>query len=166
MLGATLLAVAASLPLGVWPPETGPAAITVHDVEFYLVDPEDDYTILAVQPLAVPLTKAEPAELRRLAVLAERLGADGVVLLGEMSERSVPDDYDAPLPTTGRYSVAVFVSFDQGEDEEEGRRAVPGVLHRFRRQTRTQQATPHARLASAVTPRGPSGSRPIVGASP
>ena len=91
MLGATLLAVAASLPLGVWPSEMGPATITVHDVEFYLADPEDDYTILAVQPLAVPLTKAEPAELGRLAALADRLGADGVVLLGEMSERSVPD---------------------------------------------------------------------------
>jgi hypothetical protein len=129
MLAAALLAVAASLPLGVWPSETGPAATTVHDVEFYLADPEDDYTILAVQPLAVPLTKAEPAELRRLATLAERLGADGVVLLGEMTERSVPDDYDAPLPTTGRYSVAVFVSFD-GADEGEGKPAVPSIARR------------------------------------
>lgn len=129
MIAATLLAVAAALPLGVWPPETGPAATTVHDVEFYLVDPEDDYTILAVQPLVVPLKKAEPAELDRLAALAERLGADGVLLLGEMPERSIPEDFDAPLPTTGRYSVAVFLSFDQGE-ESESRPAVPSAAHR------------------------------------
>ncbi|OFV80077.1 MAG: hypothetical protein A2Y78_14860 [Acidobacteria bacterium RBG_13_68_16] len=135
MLAATLLAVAASLPLGVWPSETGPAATTVHDVEFYVADPEDDYTILAVQPLAAPLKKAEPAELRRLAALAEKLGADGVLLLGEMPERSVPEDYDAPLPTTGRYSVAVFVSFD-GVDEWEGKLAVPSIAHRVRSRSR------------------------------
>jgi hypothetical protein len=140
MLAATLIAVAASLPLGVWPSETGPAATTVHDVEFYLVDPEDDYIILAVQPLAVPLTKAEPAELRRLAVLAERLGADAVVLLGEMPERSVPDDYDAPLATTGRYSVAVFVSFD-GADESERKPAVPSKAHWLRSRTRAFVST-------------------------
>ena len=129
MLAATLLAVAASLPLGVWPSETGLAATTVHDVEFYVADPEDDYTILAVQPLAAPLKKAEPAELRRLAALAEKLGADGVLLLGEMPESSVPKDYDAPLPTTGRYSVAVFLSFD-GVDERDGKLAVPSIARR------------------------------------
>jgi hypothetical protein len=128
VIAATLLAVAAALPLGVWPSETGPAATTVHDVEFYLLDPEDGYTILAVQTLAVPLQKAEPAELRRLAAVAERLGADGVLLLGEMPERSIPEDFDAPLPTTGRYSVAVFLSFDRGE-ESEGRPAVPSAAH-------------------------------------
>jgi hypothetical protein len=131
VIAATLLAVAAALPLGVWPSETGPAATTVHDVEFYLLDPEDGYTILAVQALAVPLQKAEPAELRRLAAVAERLGADGVLLLGEMPERSIPEDFDAPLPTTGRYSVAVFLSFDRGE-ESEGRPAVPSAAHRPR----------------------------------
>jgi hypothetical protein len=128
VIAATLLAVSAALPLGVWPSETGPAATTVHDVEFFLLDPEDGYTILAVQALAVPLQKAEPAELRRLAALAERLGADGVLLLGEMPERSIPEDFDAPLPTTGRYSVAVFLSFDRGE-ESEGRPAVPSATH-------------------------------------
>jgi len=131
MLAATLLAVAASLPIGVWPSETGPAATAIHEVEFYLADPEDDYTILAVQPLAVPLRRAEPAELSRLAALAEKIGADGVLLLGEMPERSVPEDYDAPLPTTGRYSVAVFVSFD-GADEWEGKPAVPSISRRVR----------------------------------
>src|SRR3989304_10531863 len=118
MLAATLLAVAASLPLGVWPAEMGPAATTVHGVEFYLADPEDDYPIIAVQPLAVPLRKAEPTELRRLAALAERLGADGVLLLGEMPERTIPEDYDAPLPTTGRYSGGGFPGFDRGEGWE------------------------------------------------
>jgi hypothetical protein len=131
VIAATLLAVAAALPLGVWPSEMGPAATTVHDVEFYLVDPEDDYTILAVQPLVVPLKKAEPAELDRLAALAEKLGADGVLLLGEMPEKSIPEDFDAPLPTTRRYSVAVFLSFDRGE-ESEGRPAVPSAAHRPR----------------------------------
>jgi hypothetical protein len=138
-----MLAVAAALPLGVWPSQTGPAATTVHDVEFYLLDPEDAYTILAVQALAVPLQKAEPAELRRLAALAERLGADGVLLLGEMAERSIPEDFDAPLPTTGRYSVAVFLSFDRGEGSE-GRPAVPSGAQRPR-------SRPHA---ATITTRG------------
>ena len=115
----------------------------MHGVEFYLLDPEDDYTILAVQALTVPLQKAEPAELKRLAVLAERLGADGVLLLGEMPERSIPEDFDAPLPTTGRYSMAVFLSFDLGE-ESEGRPPVPSAAHRPR-------ARPHL---ATITTRG------------
>jgi hypothetical protein len=128
MFAATLLAAAAALPLGVWPSETGPAATTVHDVDFYLVDPEDNYSIIAIQPLAAPLRRADPAELDRLAALASKLGADAVVLLGELQEESIPDDPDAPLPTSGRYSMAVFVSFDQaGEIEPE--RAVPSIRH-------------------------------------
>ena len=149
MLAATLLAVAASLPLGVWPSEMGPAATTVHDVEFYLADPEDDYTIIAVQPLAVPLRKAEPAELRRLAGLAERLGADGVLLLGEMPERTIPEDYDAPLPTTGRYSVAVFLSFDRSEGWE-GKPVVPGALHRRAGNARARSTVPRSHVVANV----------------
>jgi len=149
VIAATLLAVAAALPLGVWPSETGPVATTVHDVEFYLVDPEDDYTILAVQPLVVPLKKAEPAELDRLAALAEKLGADGVLLLGEMPERSIPEDFDAPLPTTGRYSVAVFLSFEQGQ-ESEGTQAVPSALHRRSGRGRAHPTTPQARLTAVI----------------
>jgi hypothetical protein len=129
MLAATLLAVAASLPLGVWPAETGAAAATVHGVEFYLVEPEDDYSIVAVQPLATPLKKAEPAELDRLAALADKLGADAVLLLGEMSEKVIPSDPDAPLPTSGRYAVAVFLAFDQVEGWQ-ARPAVPSALRR------------------------------------
>ena len=150
MIAATLLAVAAALPLGVWPSETGPAVTTVHGVEFYLQDPEDDYTIVAVQALAVPLQKAEPAELRRLAAVAERLGADGVLLLGEMLEKSIPKDFDAPLPTTGRYSVAVFVSFEQDQGAE-GRQAVPSVLHRRNGRARAHPTAPQARLTPGVT---------------
>ncbi len=133
MLAATLLAVAASLPLGVWPADTGPAAATVNDIEFYLADPEDDYSILAVLPLASPLQKAEPAELKRLAAIADKLGADAVVLLGEMPEKMIPDDTDTPLPTTGRYSAAVFVTFDSAEGWQPSP-VVPGaVRHRHAR---------------------------------
>jgi len=131
MLAATLLAAAAVMPLGVWPTQTGDAAVTVHDVEFYLVEPEDDYSVLAVQPLAIPLRKAEAGEVQRLAALAAKLGADAVLLLGEMSEKSIPKDSQAPLATTGRYSVAVFLSFDQAEGWE-ARPAVPSAKHQRR----------------------------------
>ncbi len=129
MLAATLLAIAAALPLGVWPGETGAAAATVRGVEFYLLEPEDDYSILAVQQLATPLRRAEPAALDRLAALAEKLGADGVLLLGEMPEKTIPSDPDAPLPTSGRYAVAVFLAFDQIEGWQ-AKPAVPSVLRR------------------------------------
>lgn len=150
MIAATLLVAAAALPLGVWPSETGPSATTVHGVEFYLLDPEDDYTILAVQALSVPLEKAKPEDLMRLAALAERLGADGVLLLGEMPERSIPDDFDAPLPTTGRYSVAVFLSFEQ-DQESEGKQAVPSARHRRSGHGKVRPAAPQARLTAVAT---------------
>lgn len=155
MIAATLLVAAAALPLGVWPSEIGPSATTVHDVEFYLVDPEDDYTILAVQALTAPLQKAEPGELERLAALAERLGADGVLLLGEMLERSIPEDFEAPLPTTGRYSVAVFLSFEQGQ-ESEGKQAVPSTLRRRGVRGRARPTGPQAGLWLPVRRQVPS----------
>lgn len=143
MLAATLFAAAAALPLGVWPTQTGSATVVVHDVEFYLVEPEDDYSILAVQPLANPLRKAEPAELQRLVVLATKLGADAVLLLGEMPERAVPKDPNTPLRTTGRYSVAVFLSFDEAEGWE-AKPSVPSSSHpaRSRRILRTAWCRP------------------------
>jgi hypothetical protein len=165
MLAATLLAVAAALPLGVWPTETGPAATTVHDVQFYLVDPEDDYSVIAVQALAVPLRKAQPEELDRLAAVAERLGADGVLLLGELPETSIPEDPDAPLPTTGRYSVAVFVSFSQGE-EEESKPAVPSARHPMRAHHRGARAAVRASFESVPSPQRSSASRPCRAAAP
>ena len=138
MLAATLLAAAASIPLGVWPAQTGAAAATVRGIEFYLVEPEDDYSIVAVQPLPTPLKKAEQAELERLAVLADKLGADAVLLLGEMTEKSIPSDPDAPLPTSGRYAVAVFLAFDQVE----GWQAKPVVPSASRRPPRARSAGP------------------------
>jgi hypothetical protein len=149
MLATGLLAVAASLPLGVWPADTGPATVTVDGVEFYLVDPEDGYSIVAIQPLVVPLAKAEPSELKRLAALANRLGADGIMLLGEMREPAIPEDRDAPLPTTGRYSVAVFVSFDRG-DESEGKPAVPSAQHHSGQRARSRWASTQVRMLSGV----------------
>ena len=146
MLAATLLAIAASLPLGVWPAETGAAAATVHGVEFYLVEPDDDYSIIAVQPLPTPLKKAEPAELDRLAALADKLGADAVLLLGEMPEKAIPSNPDAPLPTSGRYTVAVFLAFDQVEGWQ-AKPAVPSALRRparalLRSDASSRSATP------------------------
>jgi hypothetical protein len=144
MLAATLLAAVAVMPLGLWPTQTGSAAVTVRDVEFYLVEPEDDYSILAVQTLAAPLRKAEAGELQRLAVLAAKLGADAVLLLGEMSERAIPKDLKAPLLTSGRFSVAVFLAFDQAAGWE-GRPAVPSASHR-----RSPGAHRHARPPAAA----------------
>ena len=137
MIAAALIAAAAALPLGVWPQDTGQAANVVDDVEFYLVEPQDDYSIVAVQAIATPLKKADPAEVKRLAELAKRLGADAVLLLGELTEKAIPKDPDVPLPTTGRYSMAVFLAFDQAEGLE-NKPAVPGAL-RFR------GAFPHSR---------------------
>jgi hypothetical protein len=127
MIVAALFAAAVAFPLGVWPQDTGQAANVVQDVEFYLVEPQDDYSIVAVQAIATPLKKADPAEVKRLAELARRLGADAVLLLGELAEKAIPNEPDVPLPTTGRYSVAVFVSFDRAESLEQ-RPAVPGAL--------------------------------------
>ncbi len=148
MLAATLLAVAAGMPLGVWPEQTGAAAVTVHDVEFYLVEPEDDYSILAVQPLAVPLLKADAREVQRLAAVAIKLGADAVLLLGEMPEKSIPDDVESPLPTTGRYSMAVFLTFDDAGGDERSP-AVPRARH-ARRGGVTHHAGPRAAAGAAA----------------
>lgn len=127
MIVAALLAAATAFPLGVWPQDTGQAANVVQDVEFYLVEPQDDYSILAVEAIATPLKKADPAEVKRLAELAKRLGADAVLLLGELAEKAIPSDPDAPLPTTGRYTMAVFLTFDRAEGLED-KPAVPSVL--------------------------------------
>jgi hypothetical protein len=52
-----------------------------------------------------------------------------VLLLGEMSEKAIPSDPDAPLPTSGRYAVAVFLAFDQVEGWQ-AKPAVPSALRR------------------------------------
>jgi len=138
MLAAILLA--ATLPLGVWPPDVGPAASVVDDVELYVVEPEDDYFIVAVEPLSPPLSKAEPAALKRLASLAQRLGADGVVPLAELAEKDIPDDPDESLPQGRRFTAAVFVSFDTGADQEQGPTLTRLHAHRGARRTSVNSA--------------------------
>jgi hypothetical protein len=127
---AVILAAAATLPVGVWPATTGAAATTVQDIEFYLVEPEDDYSILAVQALASPLPRFDTTEAARLAGVAIRLGADAVLLLGEMAEPLSPRDDKDALPTTGRYVTAVFIAFDDSEGGEGGKSVTAG--HRLR----------------------------------
>lgn len=127
MLATLLLTAATALPLGAWPQSTGPAASVVDNIEFYLVEPQDDYFIVAVQPLEKPLQKAEEATVKKLVATAKKLGADAVLLLGELPEDKIPEDVEVPLPTTGRFVVAVFLSFDDGGGEGGG--PVPSVRH-------------------------------------
>jgi hypothetical protein len=136
MLAPFVMLAAAALPLGVWPAQTGPAAATVDEIEFYMVEPEDDYSPIAVQALATPLRSGNTSELKRLAGVAQRLGADAVLLLGEMPERQIPDDVDQALPTTGRFSYVVFLSYDQTQGWDD-KPAVPSAAGRIRRSNRT-----------------------------
>ena len=108
---------------------SGPFTALDEDVEFYLVEPEDDFHVLAAQPLQPSIAAKDMQAVTRLARLAVRLGADAVVLLGEMPEASIPEDVEAPLPTTGRYSVAVFIVFEDAGDGS-GERPVPTVSGR------------------------------------
>ncbi len=131
MLASLLLAAATAGPaLGVWPSSSGPPAATVKDVEVYVTEPEEDYWILAVQPLPRPLEKAEEAELERLAALARKLGGDAVILLGELQEKNIPEKLDEELPAATRIGTAVFITFDCAcEDEGKGSRP---AIHRPR----------------------------------
>ena len=113
------LVLAAALPLALWPADAGAAVTVVDEVEFYLVEPDEDYYILAVQPLPAPLAKPDPMAVKRLATLAARLGADAVLLLAELDEAAIPDDLDEPLPPGEQYVAAVFVAFDAAADEEQ-----------------------------------------------
>lgn len=126
----SLLLLAAALPLGVWPVDAGAAATVVDEVEFYLVEPDEDYYILAVQPLATPLAKPDPAAVKRLAALAVRLGADAVLLLAELDEAAIPEDLVEPLQPGERYVAAVFIAFDVGVDETPGATLTRAVLSR------------------------------------
>jgi len=127
MLCSFVLAAAAALPFGVWPTETGDALAVVQDVEFYTVEPEDDFSTLAVLPLAPAVKRTDAKELRRLAALAGKLGADAVLLLGEMPESAIPDDPDDPLPSTDRFAAAAFLVFDQAEGWQ-GQKPMTGLL--------------------------------------
>jgi len=131
MLAAVLLA--ATLPLGVWPVDAGAAATVVDDIELYVVEPEDEYFILAVEPLSPSLARPDPAALARLTALAHKLGADGIVLLAELAEKDIPEDPAEPLPQAGRFSAAVFVTFDTLADEEQGPTLTRAHAHRAAR---------------------------------
>ncbi|MGE5236430.1 MAG: hypothetical protein ACM3O7_08790 [Acidobacteriota bacterium] len=134
MLATVLLAAAATLPFGVWPHDTGPAATVVDDVELYLLEPEDDYSVLAVQPIVPTLARNDAAAVARLVKLARRLGADAVILLGEMPEDAIPKDVDEPLPTSGRFAGAAFIVFT-GNGEEGATGAVPAHHSRWMRRS-------------------------------
>jgi hypothetical protein len=115
MIATVLLA--AALPLGIWPSTSGDAAAEKNGVEFYLVEPEDDYWIIAVQPLSPPLDHPDAASLKRLATTADALGADAVLLLEELPAKGIPKDTQAPLVGTGHLAEAVYITFDCGCDE-------------------------------------------------
>lgn len=114
MLAALLLVAAATTPppLAVWPTEMGPAMTVVDEVEFYVTEPEAAYSLIAFQALPRPLVRGDMAALKRLAALARKLGAEAVVLLGEMPESAIPEDVEQPLPSTGATTVVAFVVFE------------------------------------------------------
>lgn len=121
MLGAFLLAATASAaPLAVWPVETGPPMTVVDDVEVYVVDPEEAYSILAVQAFPMPLARGDAPALKRLAEVATKLGAEAVVLLGEMRESEIPEDLSVPLSSSGRAAAAAFIVFESCDQCPEG----------------------------------------------
>jgi hypothetical protein len=131
---ATLL-LAATLPLGIWPEEAGPPAAVIEEVDFYRSEPEDDYWIVAVRPLSPALERVDAAALRPLARLAERLGAEAVILLDALDEEEIPDDFEQPLPRGDRVAAAVFVVFDcacedDGPPVVRGARAAPALRPR------------------------------------
>lgn len=128
MTAAALLLAAAvsSLPLGVWPEEVGPPLTVVDEVEFFVLEPEEAYWIVAVQPLAPPLGAGETRRLKRLAATAARLGVDAVLLLGELPEDAIPEDHDEPLEPAEGFSAAVFLSFE-GVPEVKAPRLVQGL---------------------------------------
>lgn len=150
MLASVVLAAVVAAPLGVWPQETGPAAVDVGGIEFYVLEPEDEYGILAVQSLAAPFRKADAAAVRRLAGVARKLGADAVILLGEMPESAIPPSVETPLPTTARYSMAVYISYSDSGTEQEG---APGRVARLRgRRGHATLARHSSRAAGRLAP--------------
>lgn len=118
MLATVILAAATALPLGVWPQESGPPALVVNDIELYLVEPEDDYWVIAVQPISPPLARADRTSVAKLVAVARRLGADAVLLLGEMPESAIPADPEDPLPKTKKYSFVAYLGFESANDED------------------------------------------------
>lgn len=110
MTGALLLA--AALPLGLWPDATGPPAAVQEGIEVYRMEPEEDYWVLAVLPLAPPVATVDRASLEPLVTVAARLGADAVLLLAEMPVSEIPNDLETPLVGGPRWAAAAFLLFD------------------------------------------------------
>lgn len=128
MLASLVLAAAAAMPLAVWPEAVGPPDTVVDAIEVYTVEPEDDFWIIAVQPLNPPAARDDTAAVEHVVAVAVKLGADAVVLLAELPEAAVPDDVDAPLVPTARIAGAAYVSFlDPAEEEEHGLRRASGA---------------------------------------
>jgi hypothetical protein len=137
MIAAVLLAVVvAATPtpaaprLGLWPANVGGPATEVKGIEFYVVEPEDDFWILAVQPLTPALAAPEDTALERLAETAKRLGADAVLLMEELPVEKIPADPDAPLVGTGAFSAAAYLVFDCACAEQAPRVYRARLLHR------------------------------------
>lgn len=127
MLAELVMAAAAATTgttLGVWPEELGPPAAVVEEVEVYIVDPEDEYWVIAVAPLAPALALDDAAAVAGVVRLAHRLGAEAVVLLGELSEAAIPEDVEGELAPTGKYAAVAFLGFEYEELGEEGGAAV------------------------------------------
>ena len=112
MVTTLLLAAAAALPLGVWPETSGPPAVVQDGIEVYQVEPEDDFWVLAVQPLSPPLASTDRDALAPLVAVADRLGADAVLLLGELPVAQIPKDLETPLVGSGRWAAVAFLVFD------------------------------------------------------
>jgi len=139
MITTLLLATAAALPLGVWPDASGGPTVVQDGIEIYQVEPEDDFWVLAVQPLAPPLSNTDRDALAPLVAVADKLGADAVLLLGEMAVGDVPEDLQTPLVGSGRWSAAAFLLFDC-DCEEPAPRIFRGRLHGVRPVTPEQVA--------------------------
>lgn len=112
MIATVLLAAVAGAPLGLWPADVGQPFAVRSGVEFYVVEPEDATLVLAFQPLSPAVAESDTAALDAIAAVADRLGADAVLLLEELPVRSVPADPEAPLVGTGRFGAAAYLVFD------------------------------------------------------
>ncbi len=155
MLVSLVLAAAAAMPLGVWPEEIGPPDAVVDGIEIYSVEPEDDFWIIAVQPLSPPVPATDEAAVGRTVALALKLGADAVLLLPELPEEAVPDDVDVPLAPGTRIAAVAFVSFldtDPGE-QVRSRRACGGYSPERPQAVAAAATDPSSRRAASMARR-------------
>lgn len=140
MVTTLLLATVAALPLGVWPDTSGAPAVVQDGIEIYQVEPEEDFWVLAVQPLTPSLASTDREALAALVTVADKLGADAVLLLGEMAVGDIPEDLQTPLVGSGRWAAAAFLLFDC-DCEEPAPRIFRGRLRGVGRLTPGQVAS-------------------------